>query len=492
VQKTAHTNSSELKRGLGLWASIAVIVGAMVGHSIFLVTSQIAHDVGSVGRILAAWLIGGAIVLLATFCYAEFGAAIPEAGGEYVYVGRVFGPMCGFLFGWGSAWISGPGMAATIAAGLLRITAFLLPSLRSPIFIWNFSVPFRSQPYHFIFTAAQMWAAVAIAAVATINYFGVRTAGRFQILITGLKVAAIVLIIVVGLTVKTTGGMLAAMGNAGPAYRSVSAFLAALVPVMLAYNGFQTLGHVGGEIADPQRTIPRAAIVGVLTVVFLYVLINVVYLRVLSLSIISTSQNVASDAAVKIAGASGARWLTIVMILSALGSLHVNFLGRARIPYAMARDGHFFSFAKRVQPTFHTPSGALYFHGCLAVILVLTGTFEEIYSSEIFVIWIFLALTAVGLIRLRKKEPALPRPYRAWGYPWAPLIVAVVAFAISANLWLMRPIRSSIGLAVILLGIPFFRWSQNRASSSPLVEAAPSGSLPSAKCSRSSPDLPRG
>ena len=164
----------------------------------------------------------------------------------------------------------------------------------------------------------------------------------------------------------------------------------------------------------------------------------------------------------------------MIMILSALGSLHVNFLARPRVLYAMARNGQFFSFVDRIQPTFRTPSGALLFHGCLAGVLVLTGTFEEIYFLGIFSIWIFVALTAIALIGMRSKEPALPRPYRAWGYPWTPLIVATVAFAMSANLWLVRPVRSSIGLALILLGIPFFRRLPKRAADSPLVDAAPS------------------
>jgi len=243
---------------------------------------------------------------------------------------------------------------------------------------------------------------------------------------------------------------------------------------MLAYNGFQVLGHVGGEIAEPHKTIPRAAIFGVSTVVVLYLLINLVYLRVLGLTAVANSPNVASDTALRLAGPTGARWLTLIMILSALGSLHVSFLTASRIPYAMAREGQFFGFAKRLQPNFHTPSGALVFHGSVSAILVLTGTYEEIYSLEIFVVWLFLALVAIGLIQLRKKEPGLSRPYRAWGYPWTPLIVAAVAFAISANLWLMRPIRSSIGLSVILLGAPLFRRFQKRAPASLHGETAPS------------------
>jgi APA family basic amino acid/polyamine antiporter len=145
----------------------------------------------------------------------------------------------------------------------------------------------------------------------------------------------------------------------------------------------------------------------------------------------------------------------MIMIVSALGALHANFLARPRVVYAMARDRRFFRFAERIQPAYRTPGGAILFHGAVAVVLVLTGTFEEIYSLVIFSVWIFVGLTAIALIRLRQKEPSLPRPYRVWGYPWTPFIVAAAAFAISANLWLVRPVRSSIGLAVILAGLLF-------------------------------------
>lgn len=472
-----NTKRSELVRGLGLWAATAVIVGSMVGQSIFLVPSEIARDAGSMGRVFAAWLVGGVLVLFAAFCYAELGAALPEAGGDFVYLGRALGPRWGFLYGWTLALLQGPAMAAMIAAGLLRITGFLLPSLAAPIFTWRVSAPFVGQPHQFTLTAAQAWAALTIAAVAGINYFGVRTAGRVQVLLTGLKVTAIVVIVALGLAMRKVGGIDTPATAAPLAYGGIGAFLTALVPAMAAYNGFQSLGQVGGEVANPHKTIPRAVILGVLTVITLYVLINVVYIRVLGIFQVANSQHVASDAAVKLVGPGGTRWLTIVMMLSALGSLHASFLARPRVPYAMARNGQFFKIVRRIQPTFHTPSGAILFHGCLSILLVLTGTFEEIYSLGIFSIWIFLALTAISLIRLRVREPALPRPYRAWGYPWTPLVLAASAFAITANLWRVRPLGSSIGIALILLGIPFFHHWQKRAADPPLVETPPSAEV---------------
>lgn len=201
------------------------------------------------------------------------------------------------------------------------------------------------------------------------------------------------------------------------------------------------------------------------------VLINWVYFHVLGSSRVAQSQHVASDVMSVLIGNKGAEWMTLAMIVSAFGSLHVNLLGGPRVPYAMARDGVFFSFAKRVQPKFHTPSGAVIFHGCVAILFVLSGTYQELYSLAMFAIWIFFALTAVALIRLRSTESELPRPYRVWGYPWTPIIFGTAAFGISLNLWMTRPIRSSIGLAVILLGIPFFYYWCRRAVHLGVVEA---------------------
>ena len=216
---------------------------------------------------------------------------------------------------------------------------------------------------------------------------------------------------------------------------------------------------MGEEIVQPQKNIPRAIILGLLTVGVLYLLANVVYFRALPFAAVASSQHLASDVVQSFAGSRGAAWLTVAMAVSAFGALHVVVLTGARIPYAMARDGVFFPFAKRIHPSFHTPSGALIFLGSLGALLALSGTYEELYSLFVFAVWIFLALNAVALLRLRSKEPALPRPYRSWGYPWTVLIFLAAALALTVNLWVVRPVRSSLGLGVILAGIPFFyRW----------------------------------
>ena len=447
-----------LIRALGLWSAIAVIAGSMIGQAVFLVASDMARELGSPIRVLAVWIIGGIVVLFGAFCYAELGAAMPQAGGDYVYLSRGLSPTWGFLYGWTSSMIMRPGSAAVIAAGLLRFTGFLLPSVANPIFTWHLTIPSQSQPYQFTFTAAQPIAAGIIVLVTAINYLRVRTAGHFQIFLTSLKVAAVVAIVILGLTPGTFRGIHHALITPTP-QGGIGTILVALVPAMAAYNGFQMLGPLGGEVSDPQKNIPRAAIVGPVLVISLYVLINWTYFHVLGFSGVAQSPYVASDVVASLIGSNGARWVTVAMIVSSFGALHANFLSGPRVPFAMARDGHFFSFAQRIHPVFHSPSGAVIFQGCMAILLVLTGTYQELYSFVIFAIWLFLALTAVSLVRLRTKESDLPRPFRVWGYPWTPLIFGGAACAISLNLWLLRPIRSSLGLAIILVGIPFFyRW----------------------------------
>jgi basic amino acid/polyamine antiporter, APA family len=444
---------SDLVRGLGLWPATAIVIGNTIGTGVFLVSSDMARAVGSAPLVLAAWILGGLIVLFGAFCYAELGAAFPSAGGPYVYLSRGLGPLWGFLFGWMTAFLERPVGMATLAAGFVRFLAFFFPVVAMPLFKRHFG------PYEFIFTTAQPLAALVVVVVTAANYFSVRTGGVIQVLLTSLKIGTIVVIVV--------GGVLLGTKNAGPTtalagpfgLATVGALLTALVPAMWAYNGFNDLGDLGEEILRPQKNIPRAILLGLLTVAGLYLAVNVVYFRVLPFAEVARSQHVASDVVESSGGSRGAAWLTAAMAVSALGALHVVVLTGARIPYAMARDGVFFHFAGRLNRSFRTPGGALVFLGAVAALLALSGSYEELYSLFVFAVWIFFALTAVALMRLRRMEPNLVRPYRAWGYPWTPLIFLTAAVALTVHLWTLRPMRSSAGLAVILGGIPFFyRW----------------------------------
>jgi basic amino acid/polyamine antiporter, APA family len=467
---TAQSKPSDLIRGLGLWSAVAIVIGDTIGTGIFLVTSDMARAVGSATLVFAAWIIGGLIVLFGAFCYAELGAAFPKAGGPYVYLNRGLGPLWGFLFGWMSSFLERPVAMATLAAGFLRFLGFLFPVVTTPLFTQHFG------RYEFTFTAAQPLAALVVIAVTAINYLSVRFGGAIQVLLTSLKIGTILVIVVAGVLFGKQHAIVTASAVTTPdsaplalgllSWGTIGAVLTALVPAMWAYNGFNDLGDVGEEIQHPGKNIPRAIILGLLTVGGLYLLANVVYFRILPFATIAQSQHVASDVVQNFAGTRGAAWLTLAMAISALGALHVVVLTGARIPYAMACDGVFFQFATRIHPKFRTPSGSLIFLGSLASLLALSGTYEELYSLFVFAVWIFFALNAIALVRLRKIEPNLSRPYRAWGYPFTPLIFLIAAIALTANLWMVRPVRSSLGLLVILAGVPFYyHWRESPRSS---------------------------
>jgi APA family basic amino acid/polyamine antiporter len=457
---TEQTKRPDLIRGLGLWSATAIVIGDTIGTGIFLVTSDMARAVGSAKLVFAAWIIGGFIVLCGAFCYAELGAALPKAGGGYVYLDRGLGPLWGFLFGWMSSFLDRPVAMATLAAGFLRFLGFLFPVVAAPMFTS------RVGGYEFTFTAAQPLAALVVVAVTAINYLNVRLGGAIQVLLTILKMGTILVIVIAGVLLGKPHTMQAAPQVSHMGWGTISGLLTALVPAMWAYNGFNDLGDLGEEIVHPQKNIPRAIILGLLTVGGLYLLANMVYFHTLPFAELAQSQHVASDVVQSFAGARGATWLTVAMAISALGALHVVVLTGARIPYAMARDGVFFQFANRLHPSFRTPSGALIFLGVVAALLALSGTFEELYSLFVFAGWIFFALTAVALFRLRRKEPEMPRPYRAWGHPWTTLVFLAAAVALTVNLWMVRPVRSSLGLAVILAGVPFFYYWRKRTATS--------------------------
>ncbi|MGC1903317.1 MAG: amino acid permease [Candidatus Acidiferrum sp.] len=454
------TQPSHLVRGLTLRSAAAIVIGDTIGTGVFLVSSDMARTVGSVRLVFAAWIVAGLVVLFGAFCYAELGAAFPKAGGSYVYLNQGLGPLWGFLFGWMSSFLERPVGIATLAAGFLRFAGFIFPAVATPLFTTHIG------SYEFVFTLAQPLAALVVVAVTAVNYLSVRFGGGVQILLTSLKVAAIVLIILGGFYLGKHPIEQAAAVATPFGFGTIVAILTAMVPAMWALNGFNDLGDLGEEITEPGKNIPRAIILGLLSVGTLYLLANVVYFRVLSFADVARSQHVASDVVQALAGPHGAAWLTVAMAISAFGALHVVILTGARIPFAMARDGVFFRFAGHVDPKFRTPSGSLIFLGAVGAVLALTGTYEELYSLFVFAVWIFFALNAIAMLRLRVKQPSLNRPYHAWGYPATPIIFLAAAIALTFNLWMVRPVRSTLGLVVILAGIPFFyHWRKSTMAS---------------------------
>jgi basic amino acid/polyamine antiporter, APA family len=445
--------SSDLVRGLGPWQATAVVVSTIIGTGVFLVAGPMARAAGSFDLFLLTWIAGSVIALCGALCFAELGAALPAAGGLYCYLSRGLGPIWGFMYGWMQAVLGSPVGFATIAAGFVRFASYLLPQLDKP---W---LTLHLGPLSFSLAAAQPLAALVVLCMTALNYLSVRIGGGVQIFLGSLKIGAIGVIIVAA--AFWTGGA------AGPAASALTlhsasalgAVLTAMVPVMWAYNGFQNLGCLGAEVREPAKNIPIALLGGMLIVGTLYVLLDVMYFHVLPFAQVARSQHVASDTVQVLFGRRGAAWLTVAMGISALATLHAVIMAESRITYALSRSGLFFGFAGRVQPRHRSPQGALLFLGALGAVIALTGTFEQLFSLYIFAIWIFFALGALALLRLRAAEPDLPRPYRTWGYPWTPLLFLTAALALTVNLWLDQPVRSSVGLLLILAGLPcYYGW----------------------------------
>ncbi|HEV2342267.1 MAG TPA: amino acid permease [Candidatus Acidoferrales bacterium] len=456
----AKNNSPELVRGLGPWASIAIVVGTMVGTGIFIKPATMAAAAGTVGLVTLAWVLGGALSLFGALSVAELGAAIPEAGGTYAYLNRAFGRVWAFLFGWTYSIIGAPTSIATIAAGLLQFASFLFPVIAAPLWVWHYSNPFTHAPSVFAFTWAQPLAVVAIFLVTFINYFGVRLGGRVQVALTVIKIAAVVAVIFIGFLFGK--GSFANFHSVSPAMKHLgitAGLLTAMASALWAYDGWINLTFVGSEIENPERNIPLSLVFGVLVVCGIYVAMSAACFYVLAFSKAASSGHIASDVIARATGAGAATWMTIIMMVCALGTLNSSILTNARVDYALARDGLFFRVARGVHARFRTPANALVFQGILASVLALSGTFDELSNLYVFLVWIFYAAQTVGVIVLRVREPNMPRPYRMWGYPWVPVLFILGALALTVNSWMQQPLRSTIGLGVMVIGLIFYsRW----------------------------------
>jgi APA family basic amino acid/polyamine antiporter len=458
----------ELVRGLGAWASAAIVVGTMIGTGIFLKPAEMAREGRFVSVVFAAWIVGGVLSLFGALAFAELGAMIPEAGGEYAYLRRGFGPLWGFLFGWMHSIVGRPSSLSSIGAGLVRFLGFLVPAIGAPLFTLHIAVPGLTHwiaPYDFVFTWAQPLAVFWIVGMTGVNYLGVRLGGAVQVVLTAIKITSVA--IVIGVAFFAPHAPAGAAPDPiwpGALSSSVfSAFLAALAAALWAYDGWEDLNLVGSEVENPSKNFPRALVGGVAVVALIYFLFSAACLKVLPFAAAATSPHIASDVVEHVAGRGAALWITVAMVISALGSMNSSVLSGARPTYAMARDQLFFKIADGVNPKYRTPGRALIFQCVLASLMALTGTFEELTSLFIFAGWIFYGFAVVALFRMRKTEPNLSRPYRCWGYPWVPGLFVAGALALTVNIWIERPGRSSIGLLLILAGVPFYRYWSRRA-----------------------------
>lgn len=445
-----HTQS-ELARDLGVSHASAVVVGTIIGSGIFLVPAEMMQAVGSARLVYLAWVIGGLLSFFGALTYAELGAMRPQAGGEYVYVRDGYGPMAGFLYAWTWFVIAKPASVATVVTGLVRILGTF--SVFS-FFSWNIiSAPFTV-------TWGQIVAIAAAVLISFLNYIGVKKAGEFQLVFTLLKVAIILGIVVVcfsGMGNVPGRGWSNFAGTFAGAKGGIAGFMAALVAALWAYDGWNDLNMVAGEVKEPERNIPIALIAGVAIVGVLYILVNAGVQYVLPASAIAASPRPASDAVALVMGRVGAGIVSAGMALSMLVTLNGTIMSGARVPYAVARDGYFFRALAEVHPRFHTPSVAIVVQAGLSILLLLVGAnFRQLFSLAIFAEWLFYMIAGSTIFVFRHREPDAVRPYRMWGYPLVPAIFVVMATALLCYTFKNDWPNSGYGLLVILAGVPIF------------------------------------
>ena len=439
-----------LVRELGVVEATSIVAGTVIGTGIFLKPSAIAGVLHSPGLILGVWVVGGLLSFLGALSYAELGAAFPEAGGEYLFMREAYGRVWGFLWAWTYFVCAKIGSIAALGAGFaIYLKAF---------------VPL---PGH----GEQLVAIVVIAALTTVNVLGVATGGRFQALLTLLKIVSIL-----GLTVlafRAPAGSWAHLQPLTPTVHTglVGAVGVALVKVLWAYDGWNDLVMVSGEIRDPQRNIFRSLCYGMLIVLGLYLAANLAYHYALPIEEMPRAERVAEAAVAGVLGARGATLLSGIILVSILGALNGSVLSGARIPYAAAADRLAPNVLARIHPTYRTPVVALLTQGSLACTLIVIFTlldianFESITDMVIFAEWGFYGLCCAAVILLRRSRPELPRPYRAWGYPYAQILFVAVAGYLFVNSLVETPKQSFLGLGLILLGLPAYQLFRARPAS---------------------------
>jgi APA family basic amino acid/polyamine antiporter len=382
--------------------------------------------------------VGGVLSLAGALSLAELGAATPEAGGIYVYLREAYGRLVAFLYGWAALAVIESGGVATLAVAFSIYSSSFLP------------LSAHQQ---------KLIASGVIVLLTLVNILGVRQGAAVQTVFTFAKLAG--LAIIVGYAVFARGVTPAVSSLALPTpHTTASSFGVALIGVLWAYQGWQILSYAAGEVKDPARVLPRSYFLGTLLVVIVYLGANLAYLRVLPLAALAEHQRVAAKAMEVLAGPRGAAFISALILCSIFGALNGNILGGARVCFAMARDGLFFSSVARVHPRLKTPAVALIVQGAWAILLATTGTYEQLYTYVIFTVWIFYAAAVLGLVVLRRRLPSLERPYRVWGYPVMPIAFSLAALAIVTNTLVRTPREALIGLGLVLVGVPiYFIWS---------------------------------
>ena len=440
-----------LQRGLGLLEATTLVVGGTIGASIFLVPSAVAAEVNAPGLALLTWVLTGFLALTGALSFAELASAIPETGGTYQFLKRAFpGTPIAFLFGWM--------MFFAYAAGATAVVTSMAA---------QYAGHFLARFVEFDGMAPRAFAVGIIGLLAFTNCLGVRQGAQTQNVLTFLKLGGILAI--VGICFFVGEGKSSPFQPMLPPETSgaeiVGSVGTAMILSIFSYSGWYFITHVAGEVRDPARTLPRSIFIGIGIVLVLYLAVNAGFLYALPFDRVKSSPRIAADALDAAVGPLGADVIAVVVILSALGSSNAQLLNYPRIVFSLSRDGYFFERLGRIHPTRQTPTVAIIAFASVAAFFALIGTYQQILSFVGFVIQLFMALTVVGLIVLRRREPELPRPFKVPGYPIVPLLYLAILTWYLGNLLVNRLGPSLVGIGIVLTGLPFYwYWRRKRNS----------------------------
>lgn len=448
-QNTSHiekltTTDTELKRDVGLFSAVNLVVGGVIGSGIFMVAASMANTLPSPFLIVLTWIIGGLLSLAGCLTYAELAASMPQSGGQYVYLREAFGERIAFLNGWTQFLVVQPGCIASVAAALSIYAGYFYP----------FS------------TMGQRFLAVAVILVLTaLNYIGIKQGGIVNNIFTVAKVLAIFILIGAGLFIdpgQSSGNFENFFSMDGITF---SAFGLAMIAVLWGYQGWDYTTFIAEEVKEPQKNIPRALAIGMTIITLIYAIINLAYLKVLPLSEMANSELPAADVALKVVGPVGAALISVAIMISCFGSNDANIMTAPRIYYAMAKDGLFFKKCAEVHPKFKTPGFSLLIGGLWSSVLVLTNSFDQLYSMTVFAAFAFYTLGGIAVFVLRKKYPEIARPYKVPAIVVYAFILVSMVFVVNALITSIQP--SLVGLVLILIGFPvYFYFRKNNKPSS--------------------------
>jgi len=444
AQSTCCAMTEPLKRTLGSRDLTLLVVGGVIGSGIFLSPASVLKQSGeSLPIAIGVWLVGGVLSLMGALSYAELGGMDPGSGGLYAYIRDGFGKFPAFLYGWTLFFVIGAGTIATLAvAAADYMTQFtpLSPTQKSVI------------------------AVTLIVIMAVINLRGTSGSSSVLNVTTLIKVVAIVTMSAAFFVLGEGTSLPSVAHTAMPV--SVSGVGLSIISVLWAYEGWQYVTFLAGEATDPQRTIPRSLVIGTIILIAIYIVANLAYAAALGTSRMAASERVAGEAMAAVLGPTAGKAVALAIIISMYSAAHATVIAVPRVYYSMARDGVFFRKLGEIHPKYGTPAIAIVTSCLVAVVLALTGTFEQLLTYVVFIGWIFYALGAAAVIALRIKRPNAERPFRVPGYPVTPALFVLAAAAIVGNTVWAQPLKSAIGIGVVMLGAPVY-WLWTRRSPSP-------------------------